>query len=70
MRAIAKDIQITVDGTSRGFRLTRAQAFSDTALLGMLIRRRGENKPGLLTQSGLKNGRRFTPGCRYNSRSR
>ena len=38
MRQITKDIQITVDGTTLGFRLTKLDAFSGVTLLRLLMR--------------------------------
>ena len=38
MRQIAKDIQITIDGTRTGFRLTKLDAFSGVTLLRLLMR--------------------------------
>ncbi len=38
MRQITKDIEITVDGTGTGFRLTKLDAFSGVTLLRLLMR--------------------------------
>ena len=38
MRQITKDIQITIDGTPLGFRLTKLDAFSGVTLLRLLMR--------------------------------
>ena len=38
MRQITKDIEITIDGTPVGFRLTKLDAFSGVALLRLLMR--------------------------------
>ena len=38
MRQITKDIQITIDGTPTGFRLTKLDAFSGITLLRLLMR--------------------------------
>ena len=38
MRQIAKDIQLTIDGTPFGFRLTKLDAFSGVTLLRLLMR--------------------------------
>ena len=38
MRQITKDIQITIDGSQTGFRLTKLDAFSGAALMQMLAR--------------------------------
>ena len=38
MRAITKDIEITIDGSRAGFRLTKLDAFSGVALLRLLMR--------------------------------
>ena len=38
MRQIAKDIEISVDGSPVGFRLTKLDAFSGVALLRLLLR--------------------------------
>ena len=44
MRSITKDIQINIDGTPTGFRLTKLDAFSGITLLRLLMRL--ENSPG------------------------
>ena len=38
MRQITKDIEITIDGSQVGFRLTKLDAFSGVALLRLLMR--------------------------------
>ena len=38
MRQITKDIQITLDGSPTGFRLSKLDAFSGVALLRLLMR--------------------------------
>ena len=38
MRTITKDIQITIDGSPAGFRLTKLDAFSGVTLLRLLMR--------------------------------
>ena len=38
MRQITKDIEVTVDGTGTGFRLTKPDAFSGVSLLRLLMR--------------------------------
>ena len=38
MRQITKDIQLTIDGNSIGFRLTKLDAFSGIMLLRLLMR--------------------------------
>ena len=38
MRQITKDIQITIDGSPVGFRLTKLDAFSGMVLLRLLMR--------------------------------
>ena len=38
MRQITKDIQITIDGSQTGFRLTKLDAFSGVTLLRLLMR--------------------------------
>ena len=38
MRVITKDIQITIDGSPAGFRLTKLDAFSGVTLLRLLMR--------------------------------
>ncbi len=38
MRQITKDIQITIDGSPAGFRLTKLDAFSGVTLLRLLMR--------------------------------
>ena len=38
MREITKDIQLTIDGSSLGFRLTKLDAFSGVTLLRLLMR--------------------------------
>ena len=42
MRQITKDIQIAIDGTWTGFRLTKLDAFSGMTLLRLLMRLEGE----------------------------
>ena len=37
MREITKDIEITIDGTPVGFRITKLDAFSGVALLRLLL---------------------------------
>ena len=41
MRQITKDIEITIDGTPVGFRITKLDAFSGVALLRLLMRLNG-----------------------------
>ena len=48
MRQITKDIQITIDGTPRGFRLTKLDAFSGMVLLRLLMRLENRNDPPTL----------------------
>ena len=43
MRTITKDIEITIDGTPTGFRLTKLDAFSGVTLLRLLMRLEGHN---------------------------
>ena len=43
MRQITKDIEITVDGTGMGFRLTKLDAFSGVTLLRLLMRLENQN---------------------------
>ena len=43
MRQITKDIQIHIDGTPQGFRLTKLDAFSGVTLLRLLMRLENEN---------------------------
>ena len=43
MRQITKDIEITVDGTGTGFRLTKLDAFSGVTLLRLLMRLENQN---------------------------
>ena len=38
MRTVTKDIQLTIDGSPLGFRLTKLDAFSGVALLRLLMR--------------------------------
>ena len=38
MRTVIKDIQINIDGTEQGFRLTKLDAFSGVMLLRLLMR--------------------------------
>ena len=38
MRIVTKDIQLTIDGSPRGFRLTKLDAFSGVMLLRLLMR--------------------------------
>ena len=42
MRTITKDIQINIDGSLVGFRLTKLDAFSGVMLLRLLMRLEGE----------------------------
>ena len=44
MRQITKDIQITIDGSPLGFRLTKLDAFSGVSLLRLLIRLNGSEQ--------------------------
>ena len=44
MRQITKDIQITIDGTRTGFRLTKLDAFSGVTLLRLLMRVQEQRK--------------------------
>ena len=49
MRQITKDIQLTIDGTQTGFRLTKLDAFSGMILLRLLMRLQDKvEKPTLL----------------------
>ena len=48
MRQIAKDIQITIDGTRTGFRLTKLDAFSGARLLKTLSRAKTDNLQEIL----------------------
>ena len=43
MREITKDIQLTIDGSSLGFRLTKLDAFSGVTLLRLLMRLEEKN---------------------------
>ena len=43
MREITKDIQLTIDGISLGFRLTKLDAFSGVTLLRLLMRLEEKN---------------------------
>ena len=43
MREITKDIQLTIDGSSLGFRLTKLDAFSGITLLRLLMRLEEKN---------------------------
>ena len=43
MRQITKDIEVTVDGTGMGFRLTKLDAFSGVTLLRLLMRLENQN---------------------------
>ena len=43
MRQITKDIQITIDGTPVGFRLSKLDAFSGVTLLRLLMRLEAQN---------------------------
>jgi hypothetical protein len=38
MRIVTKDIQLTIDGSSQGFRLTKPDAFSGVEILRLLLR--------------------------------
>ena len=38
MRTITKDIQLTIDGSPHGFRLTKPDAFSGVEILRLLLR--------------------------------
>ena len=42
MRQITKDIQLTIDGSPQGFRLTKPDAFSGMEILRLLLRLQGE----------------------------
>ena len=44
MRQIAKDIQINIDGSRIGFRLSKLDAFSGIILLRLLMRLEKENE--------------------------
>ena len=44
MRQISKDIEITIDGSPVGFRLSKLDAFSGVTLLRLLIRVRRMNE--------------------------
>ena len=49
MRQITKDIQVPLDGSVTGFRLTKLDAFSGVLLLRLLMRLEGENpRPTML----------------------
>ena len=53
MRQITRDIQITIDGTPQGFRLTKLDAFSGVMLLRLLMRLEQRNDhPTLLDLVG------------------
>ena len=43
MRQITKDIEITVDGSATGFRLSKLDAFSGVMLLRLLMRLENQN---------------------------
>ena len=43
MRSVTKDIQIFIDGTEHGFRLTKLDAFSGMVLLRLLMRLETQN---------------------------
>ena len=51
MRQITKDIELTIDGTPVGFRLSKLDAFSGVALLRLLMRLEGQD--GSLTMLDL-----------------
>ena len=38
MRIVTKDIQLTIDGSQTGFRLTKPEAFSGVEILRLLLR--------------------------------
>ena len=38
MRTITKDLQLTIDGSPQGFRLTKPDAFSGVEILRLLLR--------------------------------
>ena len=44
MRKITKDIQITIDGSPLGFRLTKPDAFSGVEILRLLLRLQDQSK--------------------------
>ena len=51
MRQITKDIQLFIDGSPQGFRLTKPDAFSGVEILRLLLRlqdRRPEENPSVL----------------------
>jgi len=51
MRIVTKDIQLTIDGSSQGFRLTKPDAFSGVEILRLLLRLQdqwGEESPSVL----------------------
>ena len=51
MRQITKDIQLIIDGSPQGFRLTKPDAFSGVEILQLLLRlqdRRPEENPSVL----------------------
>ena len=63
MRTVTKDIQLTIDGSPLGFRLTKLDAFSGVMLLRLLMRLEEkmeackdvekEDRPGLLLSCWL-----------------
>ena len=51
MRIITKDIQLPIDGSPQGFRLTKPDAFSGVEILRLLLRlqdARPEENPSVL----------------------
>ena len=50
MRKISKDIPLTIDGSPRGFRLTKPDAFSGVEILRLLLRLQdqSQNSPTIL----------------------
>ena len=51
MRSITKDIQLTIDGNSQGFRLTKPDAFCGVEILRLLLRlqdQRPDENPSVL----------------------
>ena len=46
MRQITKDIQITIDGSPQGFRLTKPDAFSGVEILRLLLRLQDQRPDG------------------------
>ena len=46
MRTITKDIEITIDGSRIGFRLSKPDAFSGVAILRLLMRLEGQAEKG------------------------